>query len=74
MKNARATFLFACPSPAAGMARFFDFGGVFDTYNASSTEAEADATAVRVDWICIGDAFRSALTKGLPDKATALGE
>jgi len=67
MKNARATFLFACPSPAAGMARFFDFGGVFDSYNASSTEVEADAIAAHIDWACTGDAILSALTKVLPD-------
>jgi hypothetical protein len=68
MKNARSTFLFACPSPAAGMARFFDFGGAFDTYNVSTSEAEADAIATHLDWACIGDAFRSALTKALPDR------
>jgi hypothetical protein len=68
MKNAPSTFLFACPSPAAGMARFFDFGGAFDSYNVSTTEAEADAIAARIDWACIGDAFRSALIKSLPDK------
>ncbi|MFZ0864448.1 MAG: hypothetical protein WCA27_24260 [Candidatus Sulfotelmatobacter sp.] len=67
MKNARATYLFACPSPAAGMARFFDFGGVFDDYNVSTSEVEADITAAHIDWASVGDAFRSALTKSLPD-------
>jgi uncharacterized membrane protein len=66
MKNARATFLFACPSPAAGMARFLDFGGAFDEYNNSTTEVEADAQAAGIDWACVGDALRSALTKSLP--------
>lgn len=66
MKNARASFLFACPSPAAGMARFFDFAGVFDAYNVSTSEDEADAMATQVDWACIGDSFQTALTKALP--------
>jgi hypothetical protein len=68
MKNARVDFLYASPSAAAGMARFFDFGGVFDAYNVSTNEAEADLRATSVDWACVGDAFRGTLIKALPDK------
>jgi hypothetical protein len=60
MKNAHADFLFARPSAVAGVARFFDFGGFFDAYNVSADEAEADAKAMYVDWVCVGDSVRSA--------------
>jgi hypothetical protein len=61
MNNAYADFLFARPSAAAGVARFLDFGGCFDAYNVSSNEGEADAKAMYVDWVCVGDAVRSAV-------------
>ena len=61
MKNAYADFLFARPSAAAGVARFFDFGGHFDAYNVSADEAEADAKAMYIDWLCVGDSVRSAV-------------
>lgn len=61
MKTYRTDFLFATSSPAAGIARFFDFAGAFDSYNVSGNEAEADAKAVFVDWNCVGDEIRAAL-------------
>ncbi len=67
MKTCRADFLFATPSPTAGLARFFDFAGVYDEYNVSTNEAEADGKALYTDWICVGDALRTAL-KTLPEK------
>lgn len=63
MKTCRADFLFATPSPAAGIARFFDFAGTFDSYNVSANEAEADAKAIFVDWNCVGDEIRIALNE-----------
>jgi hypothetical protein len=63
MKNAYADFLFARPSAAAGVARFFDFGGYFDAYNVSADESEADAKAMYMDWLCVGDSVRSAVVK-----------
>ncbi len=63
----RADFLFAQPSAIAGVARFFDFAGVFDDYNVSANEGEADLKAVYTDWVCVGDAFRTAIVKALPD-------
>jgi hypothetical protein len=68
MKNARDDFLFARPSAASGLARFFDFGGTFDAYNVSADETEADCKAIYTDWISVGDSVRSALIKALPDK------
>jgi hypothetical protein len=61
MKNAHPDFLFARPSAVSGVARFFDFGGFFDTYNVSADESEADAKATYVDWVCVGDSVRSAV-------------
>jgi hypothetical protein len=68
MKTARADFLFASPSALTGVARFFDLAGTFDCYNASPTENEADAKATFTDWLCVGDAFRDAITRLLPDR------
>jgi len=67
MKTCRADFLFATPSPTAGLARFFDFAGTFDTYNISADEAEADGKALYVDWHCVGNELRIALNT-LPEK------
>lgn len=65
MKNACADFLFARPSAANGLARFFDFGGNFDAYNVSVDETEADAKAAYVDWLCVGEALHGVVTKAL---------
>jgi hypothetical protein len=67
MKNACADFLFARPSAANGLARFFDFGGTFDAYNGSTNETEADSKAAYMDWSCVGEEVRIALTKALSD-------
>jgi hypothetical protein len=68
MNSAYVDFLFARPSAAAGLARFFDFGGSFDAYNVSASEAEADAKATYVDWVCVGDAVRSAVLQAQLDR------
>jgi hypothetical protein len=68
MRNACADFLFARPTAASGLARFFDFGGTFDDYNVSADEADADMTAAYIDWVCVGDAVRSALTRALSEQ------
>jgi len=68
VKTTSADFLFATPSPTAGIARFFDFAGGYDIYNSSATEAEADSKALYTDWICVGDAFRAAFKNALPEE------
>ena len=65
MNNRKADYLFATPSALSGIARFFDFAGTYDTYNVSATEAEADAKATYLDWICVGDALRAAYEQAL---------
>ena len=57
----RSDFLFAMPSPLAGVARLFDFAGTFDAYNASSTPDEADAKAMYADWAAVGDTLCSGM-------------
>ena len=47
-------YLFARPSALFGMARLFDFFGLFDQYNGSRTPEEADARGLFVDWKMTG--------------------
>jgi len=63
MNSKRADFLFASPSAVAGIARFLDFAGMYDVYNISATEVEADVKATYIDWACVGDAFRAVIEK-----------
>jgi hypothetical protein len=57
----KADFLVAQPSALSGIARILDLYGVFDDYNHSSTEREADLRATYVDWQIVGDDLRNAL-------------
>ncbi|MBI2551870.1 hypothetical protein HYW17_01040 [Candidatus Uhrbacteria bacterium] len=54
-------YLFAKPSFIEGVGRVLDLGGVLDTYNISTTPAEADAKALRTDWMAVGNDLRSAM-------------
>ena len=47
-------YLFARPSFLEGASRVFDIGGVFDSYNESTTPAEADAKSTLHDWMMVG--------------------
>lgn len=65
-------FLFARPSFAAGIARTLDLFGVFDEYNVSRGESEADARALYWDFRLVGeDLFAAAgvfgATVGVPE-------
>lgn len=55
MNNARSTFLFAIPTFISGAARVLDLYGVYDAYNTSSTEYEADYKALLSDWRMVGE-------------------
>ena len=57
----KSDFLFARPTFASGVARLYDFGGIFDAYNASGTAEEADAEAINADWSMVGDDILNAL-------------
>lgn len=53
--------LFATPSFLTGAARLVDLGGVFDKYNGSGSEEEADSRALASDWLVVGDDLRKAM-------------
>jgi hypothetical protein len=59
----KSDFLFAEPSLLSGSARLFDFYGLYDEYNVSPTEAQADAIATFSDWMVTGKDLEQALAK-----------
>ena len=67
MNTKKADHLFASPSALSGIARFFDMAGVYDVYNGSASEADADCKAVYLDWSCVGENLREALQKALTE-------
>ena len=60
MRTSYSTLLFAHPSFLDGIARLFDFGGTFSTYNTAPTPKEADRMALWSDWRAIGEDIRTA--------------
>lgn len=56
-------FLFAHPSWISGIARVFDFWGLFDSYNISPTPKAADARATVSDWWMVGQDISAAITE-----------
>jgi hypothetical protein len=54
-------FLFARPSFVSGVARLVDFGCVFDQYNISRSQLEADIRASVSDWLSVGDDIQSTI-------------
>ena len=59
--KATSDFLVASPSPFTGAARLLDFYGLFDRYNSSLNEWEADYRALLSDWCVVGQELRSAM-------------
>lgn len=57
-------FLFANPSLLSGAARLLDFMGLFDFYNVSPTENEADGRATYADWRAVGNDLFWAMSEG----------
>ena len=47
-------YLFARPTFLSGVARVFDLGCQFDSYNVSPDPDEADARAIFSDWLAVG--------------------
>jgi hypothetical protein len=60
-RKIKSDFLVASPSLQSGAARLFDFYGLYDSYNISPTEAQADAIAVFADWLVVGQDIQGAL-------------
>jgi hypothetical protein len=54
------TRLFAQPSWLSGAARSLDLFATFDRYNVSATPEEADAEALRADFLASAEDFRRA--------------
>lgn len=54
-------YLFVNPTFWRGAARVGDFWGILEEYNLSRTAAEADAMAMRSDWLAIGRDMTAAL-------------
>jgi hypothetical protein len=54
-------FLFATPTLVSGSARVLDLYGVYDTYNDSPTDHEADYKAALSDWSAVGRDLYSAM-------------
>jgi hypothetical protein len=55
--------LFAHPSYLSGAARLVDLGGVFDKYNQSQNEQQADGRAMASDWFSVGNDLRTAMRR-----------
>jgi hypothetical protein len=53
--------LFARPTFLEGAARVFDLTHVLQRYRDDATDHEADATALRSDWMAVGDDIRPAI-------------
>ncbi len=60
-RKLKTDFLVEQPSLHSGVARLFDFYGLYDAYNRSPNEAQADAMALFSDWAIVGDDLRSAM-------------
>lgn len=54
MNKTRSDFLFARPSFVSGAARLLDLYCLYDLYNNSPTEREADYKAALSDWRVVG--------------------
>jgi hypothetical protein len=59
--TARTDYLFAMPSFWSGFARGIDLFGVFDSYNDSESDAEADRRALASDWEVVWQDLANAL-------------
>jgi len=57
----KTLFLSADSSPLFGAARVLDMCGVFDQYNTSQSEEEADSKALFWDWAMVGEDLRNAI-------------
>jgi hypothetical protein len=61
VNKARSGFLFATPSFVSGAARLLDLSGLYDSYNNSSAEREADYKAALSDWRAVGQDILAAM-------------
>lgn len=74
MNKIRSDFLFSTPTFASGAARALDLFGTYDTYNSSSTDHEADFSALFSDWSIVGQDISfamSQLERSLPPESVS---
>lgn len=64
------SYLFARSSFLEGVGRMLDFGNTLSEYNQGVTGEQADALAMRADWLAVGDDIRVAADR-LLDEALA---
>ncbi len=60
-RKVKSDFLVASPSLHSGAARLFDFYGLYDEYNISPDEAQADSMAIFADWLIVGQDIQGSL-------------
>ncbi len=56
-------YLFVRPSLFRGFARTLDIYGSLDSYNWSGSPAEADARAMAIDWVIVGNEIAAAMNQ-----------
>ena len=56
-------YLYVRPSFFSGIARLFDFWGLYDSYNYSRTRRMADAKALYSDWRTVGCDIRRSMNE-----------
>lgn len=61
LKSSESFLLFALPSFTEGVSRVLDLGATLEVYNEATSDAEADALALKADWMMVGRDFHSAL-------------
>jgi hypothetical protein len=61
VNKVKSGFLFATPTFTSGFARVLDLYGVYDKYNSSNSDREADCRAIWADWRVVGQDVFSAL-------------
>jgi hypothetical protein len=56
-------YLFGKPSFFSGMSRTLDLWGLFDDYNYSLTDEQADQIALYQDWVAVSQDMQTVLGK-----------
>lgn len=64
--SSRTSYLYARPRALHGLARVFDFMGVYDSYNTSPSPQEADILAVFQDWLAVEEDAQRVLASHFP--------
>lgn len=63
VNRVKSDFLTSDPSFVSGVARLFDWAGLYDAYNQSRTGQEADAKAMFSDWRIVGQDLADAMAE-----------